>query len=81
MVILRVVRGDKLNMEMEMEVSGQLHASAALSTRGCRPGTYWLGDWLDPRVGLDSEEKRKILLLSGIEPWSHIMKHCLGTPG
>jgi hypothetical protein len=31
------------------------------------PGTHWVGGWVDPRVGLDSIEKRKIYL-PGIEP-------------
>jgi hypothetical protein len=32
------------------------------------PGTYWIGDWVGPRAGLDAVEKRKILPLPGIEP-------------
>jgi hypothetical protein len=24
-------------------------------------GTYWIGTWVDPRIGLDGVEKRKIL--------------------
>jgi hypothetical protein len=34
------------------EVSGQLHAPSALP-----PGTHWIGDWVDPRAGLDDVEK------------------------
>jgi hypothetical protein len=44
-----------------MEVSGQLHASAALPTGKSPPSTHWIGGWVDPRVGLDAVEKRKIL--------------------
>jgi hypothetical protein len=38
-----------------MEVSGQLHAPAALA-----PGTDWIGSWVDPRAVLDAVVKRKI---------------------
>jgi hypothetical protein len=29
--------------------------------------THWVGDWVDPIAGLDEEEKRKFLTLSGLE--------------
>jgi hypothetical protein len=31
------------------------------------PGTHWIGDWVDPRPGLDDMEKRLFLTLPGIE--------------
>jgi hypothetical protein len=31
------------------------------------PGTHWIGDWVDPRAGLDDVEKRKFLILPGLE--------------
>jgi hypothetical protein len=31
------------------------------------PGTHWLGGWVGPRAGLDDVEKRKFLLLPGLE--------------
>jgi hypothetical protein len=31
------------------------------------PGTHWIGDWVNPRAGLDDAEKREFLLLPGIE--------------
>jgi hypothetical protein len=31
------------------------------------PGTYWIGGWVDPRVGLDDVEKRKFMTLPGLE--------------
>jgi len=37
-----------------MEVSGQLHAPAALT-----PGTHWIGGWVGPRLVLDAAVKRK----------------------
>jgi hypothetical protein len=31
------------------------------------PGTYWIGDWVDPRAGLDDVEKRQFFTLPGLE--------------
>jgi hypothetical protein len=31
------------------------------------PETYWIGGWVDPSAGLDDEEKRKLLILPGLE--------------
>jgi hypothetical protein len=30
-------------------------------------GTQWIGGWVDPRAGLDDLEKRKFLILPGLE--------------
>jgi hypothetical protein len=38
------------------------------------PGTHWIGDWVDPRAGLDDVEKGKFLTLPGLE-----LRH-LGRP-
>jgi hypothetical protein len=46
-----------------MEVSGQLHAPAALTPRERAPGTHWIGGWVGPRAVLDAVVKRKILNL------------------
>jgi hypothetical protein len=43
----------------KMEVSCQLCALAALP-QGKRPGTHMRGNWVVPRVGLDTMVKRKI---------------------
>jgi hypothetical protein len=43
-----------------MEVSGQLHAPAALSPRERAPGTHWVGGWVISRTVLDAVVKRKI---------------------
>jgi hypothetical protein len=43
-----------------MEVSGQLHAPAALFPRKKVPGTHWIGGWVGPRTGLYEVVKRKI---------------------
>jgi hypothetical protein len=51
-------------------MSGQLHTPAALPSGERTPGTYWIGGWVNPRAGLDTVEKRKILPLLGIEPRS-----------
>jgi hypothetical protein len=43
-----------------MEVSGQLHASAALPPRKEPPGTHWIWGWVGPRAVLNAVAKRKI---------------------
>jgi hypothetical protein len=47
-------------------VSGQLHALAFLPW-GKRAGTDWIRSWVDPTAGLDDVEKRKFLILPGLE--------------
>jgi hypothetical protein len=42
-----------------MEVSGQLHAPAALLQDKQPPGTHWIEGWVGPRAGLDGMIKRK----------------------
>jgi hypothetical protein len=37
-----------------MEVKGQLHAPATLSTGEEAPGTHWKGGWVDLRADLDA---------------------------
>jgi hypothetical protein len=50
---------------LELEVSGQVHAPAALPP-GKKPHvTYWIGGWVGPRASLDDVEKRKFLTLPG----------------
>jgi hypothetical protein len=43
-----------------MEVSGQLHAPVAFTTRERAPGTHWIGGWVGPKTVLDAVVKRKI---------------------
>jgi hypothetical protein len=43
-----------------MEVSGQLHATAALPPEETAPGTHWIGGCLGPRAGPDAMVQRKI---------------------
>jgi hypothetical protein len=31
------------------------------------PGTYWIGGWVGPRIGLVNVERSKILSLLGLE--------------
>jgi hypothetical protein len=31
------------------------------------PSTHWIGGWVGPRTGLDGVEKRKFLILPGLE--------------
>jgi hypothetical protein len=40
-----------------------------LYPQGKKPGTHWIGGWVEPRVGLDDVEKRKFLTLPGLELW------------
>jgi hypothetical protein len=49
-----------------MEVSGQLHAPAALPKGKQPPGTHWIGGWVGPRAGLDAVKKGKILPLPAL---------------
>jgi hypothetical protein len=44
-----------------MGVSGQRHAPAALCPGERTPGTHCTGGWVDPRAGLDTEARGKIL--------------------
>jgi hypothetical protein len=48
-----------------MEISGQLHAPAALLL-GKNTGTRWTGDWIGPIGDLDVLGKKKSLTLAGI---------------
>jgi hypothetical protein len=50
-----------------LEMSGQLHAPAALPP-GKNPGTHCIGGWVDSRAGLDDLKKWKFLTLPGLEP-------------
>jgi hypothetical protein len=43
-----------------MEVSGQLHAPAALPPGERAPGTLWVEGWVGPGAILDAVVKRKI---------------------
>jgi hypothetical protein len=50
-----------------MEVSGQLHTPAALPPGKQPHGTHWIGGWVGPITGLDDVEKRKFLIIPGLE--------------
>jgi hypothetical protein len=32
------------------------------------PSTHWMGGWVDPRDSKDAMDKRKIMIVPGIEP-------------
>jgi hypothetical protein len=53
-----------------MGVSGQPHAQAALYPRGKNPHTHWIGGWVGPRAGLDTDARGNSLPLPEIEPRS-----------
>jgi hypothetical protein len=42
-----------------MEVNGQFHAPS---------GTHWIGDWVGPTAGLDTEAEKNLLPLPDIKP-------------
>jgi hypothetical protein len=44
-----------------MELTGQLHARAALPPRERATDIHWIRGWVDPRAILDAVVKRKIL--------------------
>jgi hypothetical protein len=58
-------------------VAGEWSASrpCRLTPGEIAPGTHWIGDWVDPRAGLDDMEKRKFLTIPGLE------LRTLGRPG
>jgi hypothetical protein len=51
-----------------MVVSGQHLSLAALTLTEAAPMIHWIGGCMSPQASLDIVEKRKILLLPGIEP-------------
>jgi hypothetical protein len=52
-----------------MEVSGQLHAPADLTSGQKVPVTHWTGGWVGPRFGLDAAEKIKIFHCQELNPY------------
>jgi hypothetical protein len=46
-------------------VSGQRYASAAVYPGKMAPGTHWIGGWVGPRAGLDTEARGKIFESAG----------------
>jgi hypothetical protein len=48
-------------------VGGELHAPAALPPGKEPTDTHWIGGWVGPRASLDDVEKRKFLILPGLE--------------
>jgi hypothetical protein len=52
-----------------LEVSGQIHAAAAIPPGERVPSTHWIGGWVGPRAGLDYMEKWKFLPPPGLELW------------
>jgi hypothetical protein len=46
-----------------MRVSGQRHAPAAIYPRERTPDTHWMGGWVGPRAGLNTQARGKILSL------------------
>jgi hypothetical protein len=40
-------------------LSGQHHAPAVLYPQEWTPGTHFIGGWVGPRAGLDTEDRKK----------------------
>jgi hypothetical protein len=51
-----------------MGVSGQRHTPAALCPGERTPGTHWIGDWVDPRAGLDTQTMQEKSFASTGDP-------------
>jgi hypothetical protein len=59
-----------------MEMSGQLHAPAALPPRKS-PGTHWIGGWVGPRSSLELQSKEKSFAPAGNQtPTIQLIAHC-----
>jgi hypothetical protein len=57
-------------------VRGQRQAPDALYTREKDSGTHWIGGWVGPRAGLDTEVRGQILSpLPGIETLWPVLHH------
>jgi hypothetical protein len=50
-------------VQRQMGMSNQFHASTALPPSKFSPDTFWIGDGMGCRGGMDSEEERKSLAL------------------
>jgi hypothetical protein len=62
-------------------VSGQRHAPAVLTPRERTSDTHWIGVWVGPRAGLDTEATgRNPLSVSGIEPLTTDWKTAVRYP-
>jgi hypothetical protein len=51
-----------------MEVNDQRHALRCFTPGEIATGTHLIGGWVDTRAGLEVVQKRKVLLLNGLEP-------------
>jgi hypothetical protein len=63
-----------MDVEIHIFLTSALFGGEWLTSRPGRftpgervPGTHWVGGWVDPRTGLDDVEKRKFLILPGLE--------------
>jgi hypothetical protein len=43
-----------------MGVNGQRHPAVAINPRKITPGTHWIGGWVAPRAGVDTEAKKEV---------------------
>jgi hypothetical protein len=67
-----------------MGVSGQRHTPAMFHPEERTPRTHWIGGWVDPRPGLDTEARGKTFASAGGSPGHPVRSqtlHCLSYPG
>jgi hypothetical protein len=57
-----------------MEMSGQLHAPAALAPGASETGIHYIEGWVGPRVGLDVMENKNFSLYRESNPDSSVVQ-------
>jgi hypothetical protein len=69
---MKAYRG--IEVKIHIFLTSAVTAGDWSASRPCRftpgeraPGTHWIGGWVDTRAGLDDVEKRKFLILPGLE--------------
>jgi hypothetical protein len=63
-----------------MGVSGRCHAPAVLYPQDRASGTHWIGGWVGPIAGLDTETREKFLCLyRGSKPSHAVCSHTILT--
>jgi hypothetical protein len=62
-----IYRSTFLGVDTRLEVSDQIYSPAALPPGKEPLGTQWIGGWVELGAGLDDVEKRKSLMLPGVE--------------
>jgi hypothetical protein len=53
-----------MKAQLHTFLTAVLNGKISFTPHGFTLGTHLIGDWVDPKTGLDSLDKRKILFLS-----------------